>query len=105
MICASIYCLLSVVWLYNFHGCCSPSICLFLFIYITGSLPGIQTVEPTDADVKEAVAAMDIQDDGSSKLNYFIQAYRAGDFPFYADYAVHRASEPLAGPRQIVVTK
>jgi hypothetical protein len=71
----------------------------------TGSLPGIQTVEPTDADVKEAVAAMDIQDDGSSKLNYFIQAYRAGDFPFYADYAVHRASEPLAGPRQIVVTK
>ena len=62
-------------------------------------------MEPTDADVKEAVAAMDIQDDGSSKLNYFIQAYRAGDFPFYADYAVHRASEPLAGPRQIVVTK
>ena len=81
------------------------TLCLFLFIYITGSLPGIQTVEPTDADVKEAVAAMDIQDDGSSKLNYFIQAYRAGDFPFYADYAVHRASEPLAGPRQIVVTK
>ena len=76
-----------------------------MYIHITGSLPGIQTVEPTDADVKEAVAAMDIQDDGSSKLNYFIQAYRAGDFPFYADYAVHRASEPLAGPRQIVVTK
>ena len=81
--------------------------CLFTYLQLgfTGSLPGMQTVEATDADVKEAIAAMDIQDDGSSKLNYFIQAYRAGDFPFYADYAVHRASEPLAGPRQIVVTK
>jgi hypothetical protein len=35
----------------------------------------------------------------------FVQVYRAGDFPFYADYAVHRATEVLAGPRQIVVTK
>ena len=48
---------------------------------------------------------MAIQDDGSTKLDFFIQAYRAGDFPFYADYAVHRATEALAGPRQIVVTK
>ena len=71
----------------------------------TGSLPGIETAQPTDADVKEALTAMAIQDDGTTKLDYFVQAYRAGDFPFYADYAVHRATEPLAGPRQIVVTK
>jgi hypothetical protein len=51
------------------------------------------------------LSAMAIQDDGTTKLDYFIQAYRAGDFPFYADYAVHRATEVLAGPRQIVVTK
>ena len=48
---------------------------------------------------------MAIQDDGSTNMDLFVQAYRAGDFPFYADYAVHRATEPLAGPRQIVVTK
>ena len=71
----------------------------------SGSLPGFETAEPTDADVQAALSAMAIQDDGTSKLDYFIQAYRAGDFPFYADYAVHRATEVLAGPRQIVVTK
>ena len=71
----------------------------------TGSLPGIETAEPTDADVSSALSAMAIKEDGSTDLDYFIQAYRAGDFPFYADYAVHRATEPLAGPRQIVVTK
>lgn len=74
-------------------------------IAIGGSLPGIETAEPTDADVSAALAAMAIKDDGSTDLDYFVQAYRAGDFPFYADYAVHRATEPLAGPRQIVVTK
>jgi len=68
-------------------------------------LPGIETAAATDEDVKEALDAMSIQDDGSTKLDYFVQAYRAGDFPFYADYAVHRATEVLAGPRQIVVTK
>jgi hypothetical protein len=68
-------------------------------------LPGIETAEASDADVKEALDAMAIQDDGTTKMDYFIQAYRAGDFPFYADYAVHRATEVLAGPRQIVVTK
>ena len=68
-------------------------------------MPGCETVAPTDADVKEALSAMAIQDDGSTTLDFFVQAYRAGDFPFYADYAVHRATEPLAGPRQIVVTK
>ena len=68
-------------------------------------MPGLETAEPTDADVNAALSAMAIQDDGTTKLDYFIQAYRAGDFPFYADYAVHRATEVLAGPRQIVVTK
>ena len=71
----------------------------------SGSLPGIESVEPTNADVKDALAAMDIGEDGSTKLNYFIQTYRACDFPFYGDYAVHRATEEMAGPRQIVVAK
>lgn len=72
---------------------------------IGGSLPGLETLEPKEEDVKTALAAMDIQDDGSTTLNYFIQNYRANDFSFYGDYALHRAKEPLAGPRQIVVTK
>jgi len=72
---------------------------------VGGSLPGFETAEPSDADVKDALSAMAIQDDGSTKLDLFVQAYRAGDFPFYADYAVHRATEVLAGPRQVVVTK
>ena len=51
-----------------------------------GTLPGIETVkEPTDADVQIALSAMSIQDNGTTNLNYFIQAYRAVDFPFYAD--------------------
>jgi len=62
-------------------------------------------VEATPADMKEALSAMAIQDDGSTKMDFFVQAYRAGDFSFYADYAVHRATEALSGPRQIVVTK
>mmetsp|Transcript_16942 Transcript_16942/g.27497 ORF Transcript_16942/g.27497 Transcript_16942/m.27497 type:complete len:503 (-) Transcript_16942:379-1887(-) len=74
-------------------------------ITVGGTLPGFETAEPTDADVQTALSAMAIQDDGTTKLDYFVQAYRAGDFPFYADYAVHRATEVLAGPRQIVVTK
>ena len=76
-----------------------------LFLVSSGLLPGIDTVEPNDGDVKQALAAMDIGEDGSTKLNYFIQTYRACDFPFYGDYAVHRATEPMAGPRQIIVTK
>jgi len=71
----------------------------------SGSLPGIDAVEPNDEDVKQALSAMDIDEDGSTKLNYFVQTYRAGDFPFYGDYAVHRAKEPMTGPRQIIVTK
>lgn len=62
-------------------------------------------MEPTDDDVQEALAGMEIDEDGTSRINYFLQVYRAGDFPVYADYAVHRANEELAGPRQIVVTK
>jgi len=61
--------------------------------------------KPTEADVQEALQAMDVDETGHSRLNYFVQVYRANDFPFYQDYAVHRASEPLAGPRQIIVTK
>lgn len=74
-------------------------------VVIGGTLPGLETVEPTDADIQEALSAMAILDDGKSRLNYFLQVYRAGDFPVYADYAVFRATEVLAGPRQIVVTK
>mmetsp|Transcript_18458 Transcript_18458/g.45756 ORF Transcript_18458/g.45756 Transcript_18458/m.45756 type:complete len:500 (-) Transcript_18458:26-1525(-) len=72
---------------------------------VGGRLPGLTAAAATDADVQEALNGMAIQDDGSTKLDYFVQAYRASDFPFYADYAVHRATEVLAGPRQIVVTK
>lgn len=70
-----------------------------------GSLPGLTSVETTSEDVTIAMESMDIQDDGSSNLNHFVQVYRAGDFPIYADYAIHRATETLAGPRQVVVTK
>lgn len=88
---------MSVVSLAQQHG--AP-------IYVVGgSLPGLNSVEPTDEDVQEALSAMEVEEDGSSRLNYFIQVYRAGDFPIYSDYAVHRASEELSGPRQIVVTK
>jgi hypothetical protein len=68
-------------------------------------LTGFETIEPTAADVNEALSAMELKEDGSSRLNYFLQVYRASDYPVYADYAVHRAQEELSGPRQIVVTK
>eukprot|EP00542_Grammatophora_oceanica_P015690 CAMPEP_0194028436 /NCGR_PEP_ID=MMETSP0009_2-20130614/2397_1 /TAXON_ID=210454 /ORGANISM="Grammatophora oceanica, Strain CCMP 410" /LENGTH=482 /DNA_ID=CAMNT_0038667825 /DNA_START=136 /DNA_END=1584 /DNA_ORIENTATION=- len=71
-----------------------------------GSLPGYKSTEVTDEDVQEALSAMDIDEDGSSRLNYFVQVYRAGDFPIYEQYAIHRQNaERLAGPRQFVVTK
>lgn len=73
---------------------------------VGGSLPGLDEIKkPGDADVQTALKGMEIGDDGSSTLNYFIQVYRAGDWPVYEDYAIHRAKEPLSGPRQIVVTK
>lgn len=59
----------------------------------------------TPQDVQTALQAMDVDESGNAVLNYFVQVYRANDFPFYADYAVHRASEALAGPRQVIVTK
>lgn len=73
---------------------------------VGGSLPGLDGVgEPGDADLKTALEAMELGDDGTSKLNYFIQVYRASDWPVYEAYAIHRAKEPLSGPRQIIVTK
>lgn len=73
---------------------------------VGGSLPGLTEIQkPADVDVTTALQGMAIDDDGNSKLNYFIQVYRAGDWPVYQDYAIHRAKEPLSGPREIVVTK
>lgn len=74
-------------------------------VAVGGKLPGFETVEPTDADVNKVLSAMELEEDGSSRLNYFLQIYRASDYPVYADYAVHRSQEELSGPRQIVVTK
>jgi hypothetical protein len=74
-------------------------------VVVGGSLPGLESIEASQEDVKETLKAMDIDENGESRLNYFVQVYRANDFPFYADYAVHRATETLAGPRQIIVTK
>jgi hypothetical protein len=70
-----------------------------------GTLPGLESVEPTDADVQEALSAMELDERGTARLNYWIQVYRAQDFPVYADYAIHRSQEALSGPRQIIVTK
>lgn len=73
---------------------------------VGGPLPGVESVgEAIFEDVQAALSAMDVDEAGNTKLNYFVQVYRANDFPFYADYAVQRATEPLAGPRQIIVTK
>mmetsp|Transcript_8008 Transcript_8008/g.16689 ORF Transcript_8008/g.16689 Transcript_8008/m.16689 type:complete len:517 (+) Transcript_8008:128-1678(+) len=73
---------------------------------VGGSLPGLDSIqEPGKGDVQTALEAMALGEDGSTRLNYFIQVYRASDFPVYEAYAVHRAKEPLSGPRQIVVTK
>ena len=75
-------------------------------VVIGGKIPGLETsVEPTDTDVTEALSALDIDDAGNTRLNFFVQSYRASDFPFYEHYAVHRANEVLSGPRQIIVLK
>jgi len=74
-------------------------------VVVGGELPELTTVAPSGDDVKEALSAMELEEDGSSRLNYFLQVYRASDYPVYADYAIHRAMEQLPGPRQIVVTK
>ena len=80
------------------HGCVCLRVC-------AGTLPELTTVAPNGDDVKEALSAMELEKDGSSRLNYFVQIYRASDFPVYADYAIHRAQEAVSGPRQLVVTK
>merc|ERR1740124_302291 len=74
-------------------------------VVVGGQLPGLETVTPTDEDVQEALSAMEIEEDGTSRLNYFLQLYRASDYPVYEEYAIHRATEELSGPRQIIVTK
>lgn len=72
---------------------------------VNGTLPGLKSVSVNENDIQEALGAMAIGDGGESKLNYFIQVYRAGNFASYEAYGVHRASEPCAGPRTIIVTK
>lgn len=74
-------------------------------IVVGGELPELQSVIPSDEDVQEALSAMEIEEDGTSRLNYFLQLYRASDYPVYEEYAIHRATEELPGPRQIIVTK
>lgn len=70
-----------------------------------GELPGFETVQPSDEDVKKVLEAMTEPEDSPTALNFFIEAYRANDFPVYASYAAFRSTEPLAGPRQYIVTK
>jgi NAD(P)-dependent dehydrogenase (short-subunit alcohol dehydrogenase family) len=74
-------------------------------VVMGGSLPGLTSAKETPADVQTALAAMDIDENGETSLNFFVELYRANDFPFYADYAIYKASEELPGARQIVVTK
>lgn len=74
-------------------------------VVVGGQLPDLETVIPTDEDIQEALSAMEIEEDGTSRLNYFLQLYRASDYPIYEEYAIHRATEELPGPRQIIVTK
>jgi hypothetical protein len=54
-------------------------------VVMGGSLPGLTTAKETDVDVKEALAAMDIDDNGETKVNFFVELYRSNDFPFYGD--------------------
>ena len=74
-------------------------------VVMGGSLPGLPTAKDTEADVKEALAAMDIDENGETRVNFFVELYRANDFPFYADYAVFKATEELPPARQVIVTK
>ena len=91
------FCLYHCVCQY-LHFCCIVQ--LYRSI---GSLPGLASVDPVDADVKDALAAMELEDEGDSRLNFFTQVFRSGDFPIYEDYAVHRNAEGT--PYQIIVTK
>jgi hypothetical protein len=48
---------------------------------------------------------MDVDDNGETKVNFFVELYRSNDFPFYGDYAVFKATEELPPARQVIVTK
>eukprot|EP00548_Thalassiothrix_antarctica_P007752 CAMPEP_0194131744 /NCGR_PEP_ID=MMETSP0152-20130528/2436_1 /TAXON_ID=1049557 /ORGANISM="Thalassiothrix antarctica, Strain L6-D1" /LENGTH=495 /DNA_ID=CAMNT_0038826615 /DNA_START=33 /DNA_END=1520 /DNA_ORIENTATION=+ len=74
-------------------------------IYVVGgTLPGFESAEVTDENVKEAIGAMEINwEIGKSRLNYFIQNFRSCDYPVYEDYAVHRNIQ--GSPYQIIVNK
>lgn len=74
-------------------------------VVMGGALPELPSAEATEADVKAALAAMDIDENGDTSLNFFVELYRSNDFPFYADYAVFKATEELPPPRQVIVTK
>lgn len=93
----------------TFGAACSVASCAIKsgapIVVVGDSLPGLKTVETSQKDVEAVIKAMDIDEEGNSSLNFFVQIYRSGDFPFYGEYAVHRATETLAGPRQIIVTK
>jgi hypothetical protein len=65
----------------------------------------MKSVELAKGDVQNAISAMKIDDEGECNLNFFLQKFLAGNFPVYEAYAIHRASEPLSGPRSIIVTK
>lgn len=69
------------------------------------SLPNLKSVQVDKSDVQTALSAMEVDEEGNSKLNFFMHIYRASDFPIYESYAIHKASQPLAGARQIVVMK
>uniref|UniRef100_A0A7S2JVD4 Uncharacterized protein n=1 Tax=Leptocylindrus danicus TaxID=163516 RepID=A0A7S2JVD4_9STRA len=75
-------------------------------VYVVGgALPEMKSVDVTSEDVSAALDVMRVDEDGSSKLNFLVQVFRAGDYQSYQDYAIHKATEPLSGPRVKVVTK
>mmetsp|Transcript_30070 Transcript_30070/g.82578 ORF Transcript_30070/g.82578 Transcript_30070/m.82578 type:complete len:510 (+) Transcript_30070:87-1616(+) len=75
-------------------------------VVIGAKIAGFESVmEPEDKDISEALSAMDIDEAGNTRVNFFVQSYRASDFPFYGDYAIHRANEVCSGPRNIIVLK
>ena len=74
-------------------------------VVMGGKLPGLPTAKEEKVDVDAALAAMDIDEKGETKLNFYVELYRSNDFPFYADYAIFRATEELPPARHVIVTK
>lgn len=75
-------------------------------VYVVGgALPEMTSVDVTGEDVAAALDAMRMDEEGASQLNFLVQVFRAGDYQSYEDYAIHKATEPLSGPRVKVVTK